>query len=135
MAIKTPFRAPADWKDRMHWYVSVTSQKREAFARRFCTTTFVIPANGNTGVVVSYPRLIEVKQESLRTRSGVKRVKKVMVRVYDMDGAGFHWMTLEEVKIAVHSRKVEERDFQWDAIMGSLYCDEAADIGDKVIGE
>ncbi len=132
MAIKATFRAPAPlWHADMHWYQEVPSSQRERFARRFCARTF-ITENGNTGVVCSYPRLVKVNQDSIRTRSGTKRVKKVVVRVYDLDGAGFHWMTLEEVSMATKGRTTEERDFQRNAILESLYCDEAADIANRL---
>jgi hypothetical protein len=106
----------------------VPSRLREAFVKRFCAHTITVPESGNTGVVCSYPYLVEVKVDSLRTKTGTKHVKKVLVRVYDLDNGGFYWMTLEEVKMAPKGRVTEPCDLQMSAILGSRFCEDVGDI-------
>ena len=100
--------APADWKENLNWFESVSESAREKFAKTHCASTF--SWEGQTCVVISYPR------------------KNGAVAFYDMDGGEIHWMLLESLSRSERGRTTEEEDFFRGDIMSSSLCDEAADI-------
>ena len=100
--------APTDWRKNAQWFHDVSQDRREEWARLYCSRTFVW--NGQTCVVFSYPRA-----------SG-------RVAFYDMDGGECHWIDVSSVATLERGRETDEQDFHWNAIMGHDACDEAGDI-------
>jgi hypothetical protein len=104
--------APTNWKEDMHWYISVPDNQRQLYAEKYSSRTLVL--HGQTCVVISYPR------------------PNGFVALYDLDGGCIRWTEFKGLRGLPKGRPTEEMDFYYEAVLGSLLCDEASDIWFKL---